>query len=64
MDTGHVHVVQTHIEHLGNDLGMWCNDCNLPSGVRIWYVATCLGTSVLRQILACVDCDGDNVTEP
>lgn len=55
--------VSVQLEHLTNDLGLWCNDCMLASGVRIWFTATCQGTTLLRTTYGCVDCDGDNVSD-
>lgn len=57
-----VHVVLVQVEHLANDLGLWCNDCMLSSGIRVWFASTHAGVTTVRSTLGCLDCDGDNIT--
>lgn len=50
------------VEHVDNEYGLWCNDCHLPSGVRVFFTVTCACHTVLRSQNVCADCEGRNVT--
>lgn len=52
------HVVSVRAEYLTQDLGLWCNTCMLPSGIRVW-VAIYLGPRMhLQERLWCDEHEG------
>lgn len=55
-------VIAVAVEHLVTEVGLWCNDCMLGAGVRVWVAATAQGQMVLNHAVGCTDCGGRNVT--
>ena len=51
------------VEYLGNDIGLWCTDCNLSTGARVWFTTTTLGRTTLRFNVFCTECGRRNVTD-
>jgi len=53
------------IEPLGAEVGWWCNDCLLPSGVNFTF-AMRIGTSLdsINQDIVCCDCGGRDLSPP
>lgn len=53
--------VVIRVEYLGNELGLWCLDCNLSTAALIWFTTTTGGGTTLRSTASCTDCGGRNV---
>jgi hypothetical protein len=50
------------VELLEVETGLWCIDCALPSGARIWFTTRTGPAMSLRSQRSCLDCDGNQVT--
>lgn len=55
--------VGVHIERVLDEYGAWCNDCQLPSGVRSWFAVGYMLQMHLKPELWCLDCGGRNVVD-
>lgn len=54
-------VILITFEVLGVEVGHWCNQCLVSSGIRVWYV-NAIGLSMcFHSSTACRDCDQDDV---
>lgn len=51
------------VEPLVTDLGLWCTDCHLGSGARVWFTVLYQGCLALRSNEVCVDCGGPNLVD-
>jgi hypothetical protein len=49
------------VEQLAIDTGLWCRNCALPSGARVWFTLTIGPVMSLRHTLRCLDCSGDDL---
>ena len=53
--------VTVSIEHLSNDLGLWCLDCNLSTAARVWFTTRTGSETTLRSSAFCTECGGRRV---
>lgn len=51
------------VELVGVQLELWCLDCNLSTGVHIWYATTSGGTTTLRDQKVCTECKSRRVED-
>ncbi len=51
------------VEYVGNDIGLWCLDCNLSTGARVWFTTTTCGQTTLRSNVFCTECRSRNVQD-
>jgi len=58
-----VGLLVVHVEYLGYQSGLWCTDCRLSTGVRIWVVRTIGTVSALCGDLLCSQCRGHHVED-
>lgn len=56
-------VVVCRVEVLSLETGLWCMDCMLSSGLRLWFVTSTGLASTLRSRVECRECGGRNLTE-
>lgn|GEM_PF-7048426 len=55
-------VIVLQVEYVTHDPGLWCNDCLLSTGLRIWYTVTTGDTTgALHEQVFCTDCGGRNI---
>lgn len=54
-------VVTVRVEYLGNELGLWCLDCNLSTAAIAWFTTTTGSETTLRSSAFCTECGGRNV---
>lgn len=47
--------VAVHAELVTVDTGLWCLDCALSTGARVWFTTTVLGTTRLRSQVFCTE---------
>lgn len=60
VDRAHA-VVTVTIEYVTHELGHWCRDCALPSGMRMWLAVRGPRGMNLQSRVWCDDCGGPNV---
>lgn len=54
--------IPVHVEHLTNDTDLWCYDCGLSTGVRVWFTAAvAAGPTLLRSTSVCTECGGHEI---
>ena len=56
-------VVAVAVEYVGNDLDLWCFDCMLCTGARVWFTTTASSVTTLRYAVFCTECGGRNVED-
>lgn len=44
-----------HVEFVDVETGLWCRDCALSTGARVWFTTTILCTTRLRSQLFCTE---------
>lgn len=58
-----VAVVPVHVEYVGNDLDLWCFDCKLCTGARVWFTTTVASVTSLHSNVFCTECGTRNVED-
>lgn len=54
--------IPVHVEQVSTDTELWCYDCGLSTGVRVWFVATLgAGPTSLRSTSVCTYCGGHEI---
>jgi len=56
-------VVVGRVEVLSLETGLWCMDCMLSTGLRLWYVTSTGLASTLRSKAECRECGGRDLNE-
>jgi len=56
-------VVTVHLEWVGHQTGLWCCECSLSTGARVWFTTTVGRRTAVHENRFCTECGGRQVED-